>query len=76
MLYTRVVNARSLLHRTLSPLFIYLRDHNQFINPEQSKLNMSYASPNNLIPDVPKHTFINFKLDPEMEVLLERQIFE
>ena len=76
MLYTRVVQARALLHRTLSPLFIYLRDHNQLINPEQSKLNMSYASPNNLIPDVPKHTFINFKLDPEMEVLLERQIFE
>jgi len=76
MLYTRVVQARALLHRTLSPLFIYLRDHNQLINPEQSKLNLSYASPANLIPDVPKHTFINFKLDPEMEVLMERQIFE
>ncbi len=25
---------------------------------------------------MPKHKFINFKLDPEMEVLMERQIFE
>jgi hypothetical protein len=76
MLYARVVQARSLLHRSLSPLFIYLRDHNKLINPEQSKLNLSYANPVNLVPDAPKHSFINFKLDPEMEVLLERQIFE
>lgn len=76
MLYARVVKARSLLHRTISPLYIYLRDHNKLINPDQSKLNLSYANPINLVPDAPKHSFINFKLDPEMEVLLERQIFE
>lgn len=76
MLYARVAQPCRLLHRTLSPLFIYLRDHNQHINPEQSRLNLSYARPNNLVPDMPKHTFINFKLDPEMEVLMERQIFE
>jgi hypothetical protein len=76
MLYARVAQSCRLLHRTLSPLFIYLRDHNQHINPEQSRLNLSYAHPNNLVPDVPKHKFINFKLDPEMEMLMERQVFE
>jgi hypothetical protein len=76
MLYARVAQPCRLLHCTLSPLFIYLRDHNKHINPEQSRLNLSYARPNNLVPEVPKQTFINFKLDPEMEVLMERQIFE
>ena len=76
MLYSRVLQARSLLHRAVSPLFIYLRDHNKLINPDNSKLNLSYSNPANLVPEAPKHTIINFKLDPEMEVLLERQIFE
>lgn len=76
MLYARVIHARNLLHRVVSPMFIYLRDHNKLINPELSKLNLSYANPTNLVPDTPKHSFINFKLDPEMEELLERQVFE
>lgn len=76
MLYARVVQCRRLLHRAASPYFIYLRDHNKLINPENSRTKLSYANPVNLIPDAPKHTFINFKLDPEMEVLMERQIFE
>lgn len=77
MLYGRLAQGcRSLLHRSSSPFFIYLRDHNQHITPEDSRLNLSYARPSNLVPDMPKHKFINFKLDPELEELLERQIFE
>ncbi len=60
----------ALLHRTQSPLFIYLRNHNKDISPDDSKLNLSYAKPTNLVPDAPKHTFINFKLDNELEELL------
>lgn len=77
MLYGRLVQGcRSLIHRCSSPFFIYLRDHNQYITPEDSRLNLSYARPSNLVPDMPKHKLINFKLDPELEELLERQIFE
>lgn len=72
----RVLQASRLLHKQSAPMFIYLRDHNKLINPELSKLNLSYSHPKNLVPDAPVHTPINFKLDPEMEVLLERQIFE
>jgi hypothetical protein len=46
------------------------------INPRDSQLKLSYSRPNNLVPDVPKHNFINFKLDPDMEKIMERQVFE
>lgn len=57
----------NLTHRNISPLFIYLKDHNKDITPEDSRLNLSYAKPSNLFADAPKHKQISFKLDHELE---------
>ena len=77
MLYRILINPCSgLLHRSSARIYIYLRNHNQLINPRDSQLKLSYSRPNNLVPDVPKHNFINFKLDPDMEKIMERQVFE
>lgn len=64
------------LYRTTASLIIYLRDHNQHINPDNSKINVSYCHPANIVPDAPSQPFIEYKLDPEMQELLDRQIFE
>jgi hypothetical protein len=77
MLYGKLVqSSQALLHRTRAQLYIYLRGHNQDITPDNSRLTLSYAKPANLVPDAPKQPTIAFKLDPELEELLERQIFE
>lgn len=67
---------KPLLYRPSAGLIIYLRDHNQHINPENSKINVSYCHPANIVPEAPSQPFIEYKLDPEMQELLDRQIFE
>ncbi len=77
MLYRKLFNPRSgLLHRSSARIYVYLQDHNKLINPSDSQLKLSYSHPKNLVPDVPKHNFINFKLDPDLENLMERLVFE
>lgn len=76
MLFRVLRRQRPLLHRPAASLLIYLRDHNRHINPEDSKLNLSYCHPNNLVPDAPTQPLIEYQLDPEMQELLDRQIFE
>jgi hypothetical protein len=34
--------------------FIYLKDHNKKINPEKTKLSLSYMDPKNLSKDIPE----------------------
>ena len=65
-----------LLSRQTASLYIYLRDHNKNITPEGSKLKLSYMHPLKLVPDMPTQPYTEFKLDPEMQELLDRQIFE
>jgi|JI6StandDraft_1071083.scaffolds.fasta_scaffold477334_2 hypothetical protein len=76
MLLRAIRTIRPLLHRPSASLLIYLRDHNKHISPEQSKLNLSYKNPGKIHPGAPSQPFIDFKLDPEMQDLLDRQVFE
>jgi len=64
--YNFLSKSRTLLHRPSASLLIYMRNHNELINPPDSQLKLSYAHPSNLVPEAPKHTPIMFKLDPEM----------
>jgi hypothetical protein len=67
---------KPLLYRLTAGIIIYLRDHNKLINPQNSKINVSYCNPKNIVPEAPSQPFIEYKLDPEMQELLDRQIFE
>lgn len=76
MLLRTLKNTVPFLFRPSASILIYLRDHNKHINPEDSKLKLSYHHPANLVPEAPTQKPIEYKLDPEMQQLLERQIFE
>ena len=62
MLCGKLVQGSPLLYRSLSSYFIYLRDHNKLIQGETAHYKLSYKHPKNLIPDVPQHKLIHFKL--------------
>ena len=65
-----------LLHKTVAPVYIYLRDHNQHINPPPSILNVSYRNPQHFAPDAPLQTTFEYPLSKSVQELLDRQIFE
>ena len=64
--YNLLSKSRNLLHRSSASIIIYMKDHNKLINPPDSQLKLSYAHPNSLVPEAPKHKHIDFKLDPEL----------
>jgi hypothetical protein len=76
MLIARLSAGQSLLLRPLAGLYIYLRDHNKHINPEASKLKVSYRNPANLGAEAPLQPTVEYPLAADMQTLLDRQIFE
>lgn len=62
MLLKSLYSQRPLLFKTRAPIIIYLRDHDKLINPQDSRLNLSYSNPKKLAPNAPAHKFINYKL--------------
>jgi hypothetical protein len=75
MLLKSLYSQRPLLFRTKAPIIIYLRDHDQLINPQDSRLKVSYNNPKKLAPNAPAQKFINYKLEKDMQDLLDRQVF-
>ena len=76
MLLKTLYSQRPLLNNTKASIYIYLRDHDQLINPQDSRLKLSYSDPKKLIQGAPVQKFLPFKLEQDMQELLDRQIFE
>ena len=76
MLVSRAMRSVGLLITPSQPIFIYLRDHNRLITPENTKLKLSYLHPRSLIPDMPTQERIEFQLAPEKQEQMDREIFE
>ena len=57
MIANIIKNKSSLLTKSTASIMIYLRNHNQNINPPKSILKVSYRNPKNLYPDAPTEPF-------------------
>ena len=71
-----VRSSRCLVHRLSASIFIYLRNHNEVINPSTSRLNLSFRDPKNLVPDAPIQNKTTFKLSDDLEQMIEKKSFE
>ena len=76
MITRSIFKCWGLAFRSRAPVYIYLRDHNQHINPSTSLLNLSYRNPRNLVPNAPVHQFVEYQLNEELQELIDRQTFE
>ena len=76
MLLKTLYRQSPLLNKIKASIYIYLRDHDQLINPEDSRLKLSYTNPKKLFQGAPIQKFLPYKLEEDMQELLDRQIFE
>ncbi len=76
MLLKTLFSQRPLIYKSTASIFIYLRDHDQLINPTDSRLKLSYSDPKKLVQGAPEQKFLPYKLEKDMQELLDRQIFE
>lgn len=76
MLLKTLFSQRPLINKSTASIFIYLRDHDQLINPTESRLKLSYLDPKKLVQGAPIQKFLPYKLEKDMQELLDRQIFE
>jgi hypothetical protein len=76
MLLKTLFSQRPLINKSKASIFIYLRDHDQLINPTDSRLKLSYSDPKRLAQGAPAQKFLPFKLEKDMQELLDRQVFE
>lgn len=76
MLLKTLYSQRPLIQKSAASIYIYLRDHDQHINPQDSRLKLSYSDPKKLTPGAPQQKFLSYKLEKDMQELLDRQVFE
>lgn len=58
------------------PLYIHLKDHNKKINPEDSKVSLSFMSPKQRHEEAPTQPEFQTKLGRKSQLVLDFQIFE
>lgn len=56
--------------------YIHLKDHNKKINPEKTKLSLSFMNPRVVRDDAPKEQRFIFNLKRKTQKELERKMFE
>ena len=75
MLISKLLKSTPLLTKNTANMYIYLKNHNKLITPEDSILKVSYRNPVNLVPETPVQPFISYKINPELQEVLDRQTF-
>ena len=58
MLISKLLKSTQLLTKNTANIYIYLKNHNKLITPQESILNVSYRNPVNLVPNTPVQPFI------------------
>ena len=66
----------SLLQVPKNSIYIHLKDHNKKINPEDTKLNLSYMNPKVQTDITPQQSEFRSKLNRKIQKDLDKKIFE
>lgn len=71
-----IVLQQSLTRKSTYQAFIYLKDHDKKINPQESKLNLSYMDPKNQSDVKVKDKPFSAKLRRSAHDHLQKKLFE